>query len=123
MAIQIRFVTQLVGFLCLVLVLGSILFLQAWESEKARLSTVRVVEACRKTLVVNSSCSNWPQVTERDDAWGHPLRCVVDPEGISRVVSLGRDGVPGGTGVDGEIACFPSNGSCMCHFGPEKVAP
>jgi len=112
---QIRFVARMVGPLCLLLV--SVELLVACESEKARLSTVNAVEACRKTLLVNPSCSNWPRLAEITDSWNHPLRCVVDSRGVSRVVSFGRDGHPGGEGVDGDIACLPKNGSCVCDFG------
>src|SRR6188768_4515129 len=105
MAFQIRFVTRLVGPLCVVLV--PLTCAVACESEKARLNTVRVVEACRSTVLIKADCLSWPHLTQRVDAWGHPLRCFLDLAGMPRVVSLGRDGVPGGTGADGDVACSP----------------
>ena len=37
------------------------------------------------------------------DGWNRPLRFEITLEGIVRLTSLGRDGLPGGTGDDADI--------------------
>jgi len=111
MAIQVHTVallgSQLLALVLLVLPAGC-------DGEKARLSTVNAAVACRETLLTAPNCARWPQLGDRTEAWGHYLQCVVDSNGLSNVVSLGRDGKPGGFGLDADIACFPDSGGCLC---------
>jgi len=40
----------------------------------------------------------------RTDGWGRPLQYHLDRDGVITLISLGRDGKPGGTGADADIS-------------------
>ena len=46
--------------------------------------------------------TGWPATTVTDP-WGREYRFDLGPEGIERVYTLGRDGVPGGDGWDQDV--------------------
>lgn len=87
--------------------------------------------ACNAVFAESSAdCSGWPPAppVETENPWGHPMVCEMSAEGRPEVVSLGTDGLPGGSGWERDIRCWvrwpknltiPDKQACACRMDPE----
>lgn len=87
------------------------------DSEKARVTTVTAGTECQRNLLGDAATCDAPGVERHlaNDSWGRPLLCLLLDGHRPAIVSLGKDGVPGGRGADADISCSPKDQVCFCN--------
>ena len=80
----------------------------AGKIESFQMDTGRLPTSLEELVTQPSDVNGWlgpyAKATELKDPWGHPLEYRAPGEGGPfDLVSLGKDGKPGGTSVDGDI--------------------
>jgi hypothetical protein len=89
------------------------------DEARALETTAQAARHCRRALSSSSdaTCANVLAEKPRDP-WGRLYRCEMSSPRHAKIVSLGRDGRPGGSGVDADAVCAPSmldgKESCAC---------
>ncbi len=95
----------------------------AWHypGEVYRMTISRTASACEMGLDVGATdCGSFvpDRLVFPANGYGRPFRCEMQ-EGAPVVVSFGRDGRPGGTGLDGDVTCkliVAGKRNCRCDL-------